>query len=60
MLDGPRDSSNDYRPENSPPSNTFNIAAKSIGIATIVRCHIAKCNETVGMPAQAENIQHKI
>ena len=23
MLDGPRDSSNDYRPENSPPSNTF-------------------------------------
>ena len=26
MLDGPRDSSNDYRPENSPPSNTFKKA----------------------------------
>ena len=25
MLDGPRDSSNDYRPENSPPSNTFKM-----------------------------------
>ena len=27
MLDGPRDSSNDYRPENSPPSNTFKTTA---------------------------------
>ena len=30
MLDGPRDSSNDYRPENSPPSNTFNFDIKTL------------------------------
>ena len=61
MLDGPRDSSNDYRPENSPPFNTFN-RKKSIRQASKQARFSQELNPRANssMPHCAASTKHRV